>query len=339
MRSRLIAFFGLLSLALAPVAPTVAAAADDYSITASGTWRSNDGLLSGPWTAHFNVAGFDLSGTLDIIGLPGVASANIAGSWDLDDIGFGVLFLDQEVATFDGGLEGNEFVGNFEAGDIDGIWSGALDSLSLSSSPITPILEGDLPTVLLDRISGNAGDLKYLGAKLHTFGKQIVQIESLLNFDANIAQILPRLDGKPDCLVNAAIDKADTIFQFLPKGCAGKTCTQVRSVVRSVSNLAAIADGAQLFTCKVRIGKTVESGIYQVVAQAVSAVDTSLRRLPFETMAGEIAVKAKSVLGLGDCHCRTVDEAGTLPLASLLAPLLLLVARRRRDRLLMQSQE
>ncbi len=330
MRNRILGMFALFALTLAPLAP---AAAEDYSITAQGTWRSNDGLLSGPWTAHLNVAGFDLSGTLDIIGLPGVAQANIAGSWDLDEIGFGVLFLGQEVATFDGGLEGNEFVGNFQAGDIEGIWSGALDSLSISTDPIVPILSGEKPAVVFDRIAGKAGDLKFLGAKLETFGKQIVQIESLLNFDANIAQILPRLDGKPDCAVNAAINKADTIFQFLPKGCSGKACTQVRTVVRSVSNLAAIADGAQLFTCKVRIGKDVENGIYQIVAQAVSAVDANLRRLPFETIAGEIAVKAKSVLGLGDCHCRTVDEAGPLPLASLAAPLLLILARRRRERL------
>lgn len=322
--------FGLCAIALAGLFAIGSAAtpaqASNYSLSASGPWRSSDGLLSGTWTANFDVAGYDLSGTLDIIGLPGVAEGNIAGSWDAGNLGFGVMFLDQELAAFTGGLVGDKFQGTFEAGDIEGIWTGALSSLRLRIGDVAPIVS-DLPTLVVDKIEGSAGQLKSLVARLHTSGAPIVEIENLLNFDASVSQILATLDGKPDCRANDALDIASAAFQFLPLGCSGSTCKQVRAIVETLDP---IVDGAQLFSCKVRINKTTPNGIYQVVAQALRAVDIDDISLPIKTIAGDILVKQKTMFGLGDCHCRTIEEAGTLPLASLIAPLLLLAARRRR---------
>ncbi len=302
------------------------AEASDYSLVASGTWVSNDGLLNGTWEATFDVAGFDLSGTLNLIGLPGVAEGNIAGSWDASDLGFGVLFLDQELAIFDGGLVGDRFEGTFEAGDIEGIWTGALNALRFRAGEIQPIV-GELPTLLVDRIQGKAGEIKNLAAKLITHGAPIVEIENLLNFDSAVTRILALHDGTPNCSVNQNIDIAQAVFEFLPLGCRGQACSQVRAIVETVNP---IIDGAQLFTCKVRINSDTPTGIYQVVANALRAVDIDDIALPIRALAGEIQVKSQSLFGFGDCHCRTIDEAGTLPLASILAPLLLLVARRRR---------
>jgi hypothetical protein len=322
---------GLCAIALAglvAISTAAPAQASNYSLSASGPWRSNDGLLSGTWTANFDVAGYDLSGTLDLIGLPGVAEGNIAGSWDAGNIGFGVLFLDQELAAFTGGLVGDKFQGTFEAGDIEGIWTGALSSLRLRVGDVPPVLS-DVPTLLIDRIEGQAGQLKTIVAKLHTMGTPIVEIENLLNFDSSVAQILALVDGKPNCKANDALDIASAVFDFLPAGCSGSSCKQVRALVKTLDP---IVDGAQLFTCTARINKSTPNGIYQVVAQALRAVDIDDISLPIKTLAGEILVKKNSFFGLGDCHCRTIEEAGTLPLASIVAPLLLLAARRRRTR-------
>jgi len=324
---KLSALCALALISLAPAASMPSSAhASAYTIAASGVWHSNDGLLNGTWIANFGVAGYDLSGTLNLIGLPGVAEGNLVGSWDASDIGFGVVFLDQELAAFNGGLEGDRFIGTFEAGDIEGIWTGALTSLRFRAGEIEPIINGNLPTLMVDRISGKAGDIKTLATKLFTLGAPIVEIENLLNFDSTVAQILAKADGSPNCSVNNAIDVAQAVFQFLPLGCSGSSCSQVRALVETVNP---IVDGVQLFTCKVRIGKDTPTGIYQVVANALRAIDIDNLSLPILAQAGEISVKKNSLLGLGDCHCRTIDEAGTLPLASLLAPLLLLVARRR----------
>lgn len=302
------------------------AAASNYSIVASGVWHSQDGLLNGTWTANFDVAGYDLSGTLNLIGMPGVAEGNIAGSWDASDIGFGVMFLDHELAAFTGGLVGDKFEGTFESGDIDGIWTGALQSLTFKPGGVDPVVNENVPTLLLNRITGSAGEVKKLIAKLQTAGAPIVTVEQAIAVGGAIANVVAAADGSPACQVSSAIDVAQAAFTFVPESCHGNVCTEVRAVIETINP---IVDGAQLFTCQVKIQEAAASGIYSVVVNALKAYDVSNLQIPIADLAGEIQVKTKKLLG-GDCHCRTVDEAGTLPLASLLAPLALIAVRRRR---------
>lgn len=316
---------GLVLLGAALMAPVAPASATTYSFTAEGPWRSNDGLLSGTWRAHFDVAGYDLSGTLDILGLPNVARGNIVGSWDLDHVGFGVVFTDQELMAFNGGLDGDQFVGTFEAGNIQGVWNGLLDRLSITSDPIIPILSSSIPTLLLSRIDGRVGDVVNLGATLYTLGSQIAEMGNVINFDPLTTPILAKADGKPACKVNPLIGKADTVFEFLPAGCSGSACNQVRALVTSLSNLEAITDGALLYNCKVKINKQATSGIYQVVASALAAIGVDSLPQQITSLAGEVKVRADKL----GCHCSTVDTAGPLPLTSLLAPFALLALRRR----------
>ena len=313
-----------------------ASAATPYTLTANGTWISADGLLHGTWQAHFDVAGFDLSGTATILGLPdGIAEGNIAGSWDFDNIGFGIMFLDHELASFTGGLDGDHLIGQFETGDVIGNWSGLLSNLNISNIPIAPILDETLPTLLLNHTSGNVGDIVNLIATLYTVGAPIAGIENTIDFNALVTPILALANGTPDCTVNPGINKLDTIFEFLPKGCSGNTCKQVRAVVRSLSNLEQIANGANLYTCKVKIASDAVSGIYQVIAKAIKAVDVNNFQLPLKAISGEIGAKLpffKQILGKV-CHCSTAATAGTLPISSLLVPLALVALRRRaRDR-------
>ncbi|MBI3782252.1 MAG: hypothetical protein HY270_02505 [Deltaproteobacteria bacterium] len=331
MRRFLLAGLLLLGVVSTAAVPSQASASSAYTLTAQGTWVSNDGLLNGTWQAHFDIAGFDLSGTLNILGLPGVADGNIAGSWDLSNIGFGVMFLNQEMATFNGGLQGNHLVGTFDTSQTSGSWTGALDSLKLSNIPIVPIIDATIPTLLLSHSSGNLGDIVNLAASLYTLGAPIAGIDNTITFDNIATPILALANGTPNCTVNPLIDKADSFFQFLPQGCSGSTCTQIRAVIQSLSNLAPIADGSALYTCKVKIAAQAASGIYQFIANALQAVDISQLPLPITALNGEIGAKIpwfKNILKNG-CHCSTIETAGPLPLTSLLAPLLLVGLRRR----------
>lgn len=326
---RLALFGGLLLLGVVTIgAAPRSAVASNYTLTASGPWVSDNGILNGTWEAHFDVAGFDLSGTLNLIGMPGVGEGNIHGSWDLDEIGFGVLFLDQELATFTGGLVGNQFQGTFDTGDIRGTWSGLLENLSFTTAPIAPVIGGTLPTLVLSHIDGRAGQIINLAATLFTQGASVANIENLISFDSLITPIQAKADGTPDCSVNPLLDKANSLFQFLPEGCRGSACTQVRAVIASLSNAAAIANGAQVYTCKVRIATDV-TGIYQLVVTALKGLDANFSSINLNAIAGEVGVRTKKLL---DCHCSTVGESGPLPLASLLAPLLLVIASRRSRR-------
>jgi hypothetical protein len=322
---RLSVVIGLLALTIVPLSLPAPASAS-YSLTAQGVWTSNDGLLNGTWEAHFDVAGYDLSGTLNILGLAEVGEGNIQGSWDAEDIGFGVMFLGQELATFDGGFDGSGFSGTFDTGTTSGYWNGLLESIQLTTAPVTPILDGANPTLVLSRVAGQIGQIVDLTATLHTFGSQISNLENIITFDSLTTPIATNVFGRPDCTVNADINKFDTFFEFLPNGCSGNGCNQVRAVVRSLSNLAAIADGANLYTCKVQIASQTTAGIYQILSNVVTALNSVLDQLPVDSLPGEIGVKAKKLLG--DCSCHIPGESNPVPLASILLPLAFVAARR-----------
>lgn len=315
--------------ALVPLAGrTTPAFASPYTLTASGVWYSNDGLLNGTWEANFDVAGFDLTGTLNVIGMPGVAEGNLAGTWDLDDIGFGIMFVDQELLSFDGALEGNEFTGTFDHGDIHGIWSGLLTSIRLSTEPIIPIFDDTIPTLLLGHTTGNAGDVVQLVAKLHTVGEALEQIENILSFDPSTTPILAKANGKPNCTPNPILNIGEVLFEFLPQGCSGNACNQVRAVVGSLSNLGQFLDGAAVFTCRVKINQGTAAGIYSIVVSALEALNLEDELVEFASVIGQISVKAQeageSIFG---CDCSIMPVAPSAPLSSLLAPLAIIGLR------------
>lgn len=302
-----------------------------YTLTASGVWYSNDGLLNGPWEANFDVAGYDLTGTLNLIGMPGIAEGNISGTWDLGNIDFGIVFLDQELMTFDGGLQGLEFVGTFDTGDINGIWTGLLTSLRLSTDPITPVFDGTIPTLVLGHNTGKVGDIVTLVANLHTVGQAIDRLENVLSFDASKTPILSGFDGKPNCSANPVVNPLGVVFEFLPQGCSGSACNQVRAVMESLDDLGPFLDGVALFTCKVGILQGTQAGVYNIVASVLEALDVDHVLVELTSIIGQISVKAKKA-GKGGCDCSIMESSAQMPLASLLAPLAILVLRRFRSR-------
>lgn len=65
-----------------------------------------------------------------------------------------------------------------------------------------------------------------------------------------------KANGKPDCTVNAAIDKTATSFAFRPASCTEATCDSVRALVLSTDNTDPIVDGSVLYTCNVTVSST-----------------------------------------------------------------------------------
>jgi hypothetical protein len=67
------------------------------------------------------------------------------------------------------------------------------------------------------------------------------------------APILATDAGRPDCSVNPEIDKPASAFTFLPLGCTPAVdCTGIRALVLALDNVSPIADGAVLYSCRVR---------------------------------------------------------------------------------------
>jgi cysteine-rich repeat protein len=77
----------------------------------------------------------------------------------------------------------------------------------------------------------------------------------------------------PDCTLNPAIDKMDTLGSFQPPGCSGDGCTGMRAVVLSTENLKPIPDGSLLFSCKLRIKTGTPNGAYPLRASGVLLSD------------------------------------------------------------------
>lgn len=333
MLRRLTVLSALLFVCLgSPAARPNPALATPYTLTASGVWHSSDGLLNGTWEARFDVAGFDLTGTLNLVGMPGIAEGNIAGTWNLNDIGFGIVFLDQELITFDGSLQGLQFTGNFDTGDISGVWSGLLTSIRLSTDPIIPVFDQSVPTLVLGHTSGVVGNIVTLVAKLHTAGAAIDQLSNVLSFDPSTTPILARSNGTPNCTANPLVNPAGVLFEFLPQGCSGSTCNQVRAVLNSLNDLGPFLSEVALFTCKVKINSGTASGVYNIIAGALQALDVNNFAVQLSSIIGQISVKSKAASKKLGCDCSIMETSAPLPVVSLLAPLAIVLVRRLRGR-------
>lgn len=100
-----------------------------------------------------------------------------------------------------------------------------------------------------------------------------VQVD--LSYDGQNTPIATAPSGGPDCEVNPAIDKTGTSFAFLPNGCSGSTCTQVRAIVLSMGNLSEIPPGSQLFSCNVAIPAVTPIGNYPISVSAALGSDAA----------------------------------------------------------------
>lgn len=117
------------------------------------------------------------------------------------------------------------------------------------------------------------GDSVALGVTLTSGAYPVAAVQADVILDPGIA-IAATLNGKPDCAVNADINKQATAFSFLPFNCQpGVSCTGMRALVLAVDNVDPIPDGAVLYTCRVQVDSHAPPAMYRVLLLYAVASD------------------------------------------------------------------
>jgi hypothetical protein len=95
-------------------------------------------------------------------------------------------------------------------------------------------------------------------------GESVAAVENDIVFDPISTPVAIEANGRPDCTVNAAINKEATRFGFRPPGCdpTGGGCSAVHAVVIAIDNVTPIASGALLYTCSFHIFEDAAPGPY-----------------------------------------------------------------------------
>jgi len=126
-------------------------AAPQPALGAKGTWKSDDGKLSGTWKATFVVEQFSPEGSIERIGgkitvdgMPGVTGGEVSGDVKPGTIKFGILYKDAELATFSGTMARDaKLIGTYTRPDgpgglWEGKWTHAQDEARLPKPGPTP---------------------------------------------------------------------------------------------------------------------------------------------------------------------------------------------------------
>ncbi|MEO8602132.1 MAG: hypothetical protein ABI629_06115 [bacterium] len=131
---------------------------------------------------------------------------------------------------------------------------------------------GGTVTVQVGTANGIPGQSATFDVTLDTGGETVAGIQVDIAFDA-LARVAPTGQGRPTCSVNPAINKTGTAYAFQPPGCSGASCTAMRALVLSLSNIDPIPDGSVLFTCTVQIDAAATNGVYPLIASNAGSSD------------------------------------------------------------------
>jgi hypothetical protein len=118
---------------------------------------------------------------------------------------------------------------------------------------------------VLSSTQGRPGSVVTVAVKLNSGGASIAGTQNDIVFEPRQVAVAATSSGTPDCAANPQLGKEGTAFSFLPPGCrstAGDGCTSVRALVLSLSNVAPIANGSVLYTCKVQIAPQASPGAH-----------------------------------------------------------------------------
>jgi hypothetical protein len=128
--------------------------------------------------------------------------------------------------------------------------------------PAAGVPPGNKPALQVSGGQGRPGDVVTVTATLTTAGASIAGTQNDIAFDPKQISVVAKANGKPDCSPNRQLGKEGTAFSFLPPKCQTGTCTGVRALVLSLSNVAAIPNGSVLYTCKVAISAQASPGAH-----------------------------------------------------------------------------
>jgi len=145
-------------------------------------------------------------------------------------------------------------------------------------------------TITLGSTTGMPGDTVPVTATLSTGTDMVAGTQNDITIPTGLS-IGMDADGNPNCAVNPAIRKTATSFAYLPAGCTvGTTCTGVRSIVLSLTNVTAIPDGSVLYTCQVAIANNAPSGDLTLNNTNANASDPSGGQLATTAVSGVVTV-------------------------------------------------
>ncbi len=120
-----------------------------------------------------------------------------------------------------------------------------------------------LPQIGLSTINGARGQSVRISATLRSGSKGLAGTQNDIGFDPHQIAIAAKSNGKPDCAANAALGKEGTAFSFLPAGCQKSgSCSSVRALVLSLSNVSPLPDNAVLYTCNLHVAADARLGAH-----------------------------------------------------------------------------
>jgi hypothetical protein len=147
--------------------------------------------------------------------------------------------------------------------------------------------------------SGAPGDDVTVAVSLHTMGDTVLGTQNRIDFDRD-TPVAATASGDPDCAVNPAIDKNATGFRYLPLGCdPAADCASVRVFVLSFDNLAPIADGSVLYTCRIAIAAGAQLGTHPLHNAEVGASAMGGQSVPTTGSDGAVEVALAPVASIG----------------------------------------
>ncbi len=152
---------------------------------------------------------------------------------------------------------------------------------------------GNVASLDVGSATGLRGETVQFAVSLHAAGQQVAGTQNDLLFDPTVA-VAARANGRPDCAVNADIDKSASAFVFIPAGCrAGFDCKGLRAIVVATDNVDPIPDGSLLYRCSITIPSDAASGSYPLIAAGVVASGPNGDQVPITGSSGEIVVVSR----------------------------------------------
>jgi hypothetical protein len=156
----------------------------------------------------------------------------------------------------------------------------------------TPVASGSIPLIVLSETEARPGEVVRATATLQTAGATIAGTQNYIGFDPR-QLVIKGSNNQPDCSPNPAIRKEGTAFSFQPSGCRSglsSSCTGVRALVLSLSNVNPIPNGAVLYSCNVQLSPQASPGRHALVISRVGFSDPKGNAIDGKGVNGVVAV-------------------------------------------------
>ncbi len=137
---------------------------------------------------------------------------------------------------------------------------------------------------------GDPGQTVPVDVTLDDGGASVSSIQLDIGFDPH-APIAATASLAPDCVVNPAIHKDETVYAFQPFGCTpGVDCAAARALILSFFNADPIPTGSTLITCNVAIDPAAPGGTYPLTGSNCVASDPGGVGLTTRCTDGDVTV-------------------------------------------------